>query len=82
MPSNNMILSLGIHRNTITAAKNIRRITDTIIECDCPECGGDGDWGKLVQEPPDLCLAVTGSYPYVKGSCICIECKGTGRIYA
>lgn len=67
-----MILSMGFKRETIYKAKNVRRITPEIIECDCPECGGDGDWTKHM---PDEEECPPNSVP-------CIVCKGSGRIFA
>lgn len=64
-----MILSRGFLRNTVIRAQNVHRITPEIVQVDCPECGGDGDWTKYHPEP-DL-----GPFP-------CVECKGTGRVYA
>jgi DnaJ-class molecular chaperone len=63
-----MILSVGFLRETIIEAKNVIQITPEIIECDCPECGGSGEWPYLPDE-----LATTA---------VCINCKGTGRINA
>lgn len=83
-----MILSLGWKRETIAEAKNVVRITPEIIQCDCPECGGDGDWGKFLFEGPNAEAYLEHaadfgvSLPYQKGSYPCIDCKGTGRIYA
>lgn len=67
-----MILSRGFWRSTICEARHVRRVTPEIIECDCPECGGDGDWGKFM---PDEDQWKPGEVP-------CIDCKGTGRVYA
>jgi len=52
-----------------------------VLQVDCLECGGDGDWGKFVADNAQLCRDLTGSYPYVKGSCPCVDCKGTGKVY-
>lgn len=38
--------------------------------CDCPECGGDGDWTKFYPEPETLTEPMK-----------CVDCKGTGRIW-
>lgn len=67
-----MILSLGFKRETIFTARNVERITPEIIQCDCPECEGDGDWTKFMPEEDG----------WDPGSIPCIQCKGTGRIYA
>jgi len=66
-----MILSRGRLREAIVEARNVRRVTPEIVECDCPECGGTGDWTPFHPEP---CLFPNG-IP-------CVECKGTGRVYA
>lgn len=42
-------------------------------EIDCPECGGDGDWGKFLN--PDQLAAVNPG----GGRYDCVVCKGTGR---
>jgi len=34
----------------------------------CPECGGDGDWGKFHPEQ------LNGPMP-------CVECKGAGKVW-
>lgn len=65
-----MILSRGWVRNVIVRARKVRRVTPEIIECDCPECFGTGDWSKFM---PEECSPRTVD---------CVECKGTGRIYA
>lgn len=67
-----MILSRGWWRETICKAEKVVRVTPEIIQCDCPECGGDGDWTKFMPEPE---IRTHGEFP-------CVECKGTGRIYA
>jgi hypothetical protein len=80
-----VILSLGILRSTIAKARNVKRVTPEIIQCDCPECGGDGDWGKFLFEGKSADVYAEGfgvSLPYVRGTMKCIDCKGTGRIYA
>lgn len=64
-----MILSLGFSRATIALARRVRRITPEIIECDCPECFGTGDWSKFMPEP-------------TRERVPCVACKGTGRVYA
>jgi hypothetical protein len=64
-----MILSRGFWRSTIVAARNVKRVTPEIIECDCPECLGTGDWSQFMPEPTEERVD-------------CVECKGTGRIYA
>lgn len=64
-----MFLSRGFWRNTCVDCKKVRRITPEIIECDCPECGGTGDWTRFLPEPQDE-------------RCPCVDCKGTGRVYA
>jgi len=80
-----MILSRGFKRESLMNAKNIRRVTHEIIQCDCPECGGDGDWGKFLFEGKGAeayAEAFEMPLPYVRGTMICIDCKWTGRIYA
>jgi len=44
-------------------------ITPEIIQYDCIECGGTGDWTPFL--PEDIGFPVQ-----------CVECKGTGRTYA
>lgn len=80
-----MILSCGWLRETIVKARNVKRITPEIIQCNCVECGGDGDWGKFLFTGPDAedyARAFGISLPYIKGTMKCVDCKGTGRIYA
>jgi hypothetical protein len=66
-----MVLSLGRQRSKLELAQNIKRITPEIIEVDCPECGGDGDWGKFFK--------VDG---FPSEDWACVQCKGTGRVSA
>lgn len=78
-------LSMGRTRETIVACKSPIRVTPEILECDCPECGGDGDWGKFLFEgegAEDYAEAMGVRLPYARGSYPCVDCKGTGRIYA
>lgn len=66
-------------------ARSVVRVTPEIIECNCLECGGDGDWGKFLFDGPNAeayAEAFDIELPYVKGTMPCIDCKGTGRIYA
>lgn len=67
-----MILSLGWWKETTLIARNVKRVTPEIIQCDCPECGGDGDWTKFMPEEDR----------WKPGEIPCVQCKGTGRIYA
>lgn len=64
-----MVLSRGWLRSTIVLARNVRCVTPEIVECDCPECYGTGDWAQFMPEPTAERVD-------------CVECKGTGRIYA
>lgn len=66
-----LILSRGLMRETVVAAVTPKRVTPEIIECDCPECGGTGSWLQFHPEPE--------LFP---NGLDCVECKGTGRIYA
>lgn len=80
-----MIYACGRHGEKYYNAKNVVRVTPEIIQMDCPECGGDGDWGKFLFNGPNAetyAEAFNIELPYIKGTMPCIDCKGTGRVYA
>lgn len=55
-----------------------------VFEIDCIECGGDGDWGKFLFEGRNAEAYARDfgvQLPYVRGSYLCVDCKGTGRVY-
>ncbi len=84
-----LVLSIGRTGDTVVKAKRAKRITPEIVQCDCPECGGDGDWGKFLFTGAG-CEAYAEAFgvqlPYVfqdnRPTWNCVECKGTGRVYA
>ena len=59
-------------------------ITPEIFKVPCNECGGDGDWGKFLFEghnAEEYAKAFNIKLPYIRGTYICIDCKGTGSVY-
>lgn len=71
-----------LHFGAVVKAK---RVTPEIFEIACPECGGDGDWGKFLFEGRNAEAYAKDfgvQLPYVRGSFPCVDCKGTGRVYA
>lgn len=81
-----MIISLwSQHFTGEVKARKVKRITPEIIQCNCIECGGDGDWGKFLFtgiNAAEYAKAFNVLLPYVKDTMKCVTCKGTGRIYA
>lgn len=73
----------GILRNTFVDRNANERYLAAlgVLEIDCLECEGDGDWTKFVRGNRELSKALTGFEDPPARALLCIDCKGTGKVY-